>query len=394
MTRTSESLDKLLQEPMKSVRYREQNALNDLLDQCERKVVLFGAGTLGKRALPLLGGLGCKVVAFSDNSPAAWGASIESIPVISPERAASEFGKNCLFLVTIWNDHHWFGETYSNLTRLGCTLISSYAPLFWKFPVRFLSLQLLNDLPHKLYQDASSVLAAEQVWADKDSLHCYRANIRWRALGDARDLPGRPEENTYFPSDLFRINDQDSLLDCGAFDGDTIREFLAKSDLGIRTIHAVEADAISFAKLQAYASALPKELGQRIQLYQCAVGKERGAVRFQFDGSLTSKALETGDCVDVIPIDEFFAENPLSMIKMDIEGAEYDALRGAEKTIERDQPILAICVYHTQSDIWRIPLLVKSMVPEYSFFLRTYEGDGFQTVMYAVPPHRLVNPEI
>jgi hypothetical protein len=76
------------------------------------------------------------------------------------------------------------------------------------------------------------------------------------------------------------------------------------------------------------------------------------------------------------------------MIKMDIEGAEYDALRGGTNVIKRDQPILAICVYHTQSDIWRIPLLIREMLPKHRLYLRGYEGDGFQTVMYAVPLER------
>ena len=78
------------------------------------------------------------------------------------------------------------------------------------------------------------------------------------------------------------------------------------------------------------------------------------------------------------------------MIKMDIEGAEYDSLHGASRMIARDKPLLAICVYHTQNDIWRIPLLVHSMLPDHLLFLRAYEGDGFQTVMYAVPQHRLL----
>ena len=74
---------------------------------------------------------------------------------------------------------------------------------------------------------------------------------------------------------------------------------------------------------------------------------------------------------------------------MDIEGAEFDALRGGSNVIRRDRPILAICVYHNQNDIWRIPLLIHEMIPEHKLYLRAYEGDGFQTVMYAVPPERL-----
>jgi hypothetical protein len=74
---------------------------------------------------------------------------------------------------------------------------------------------------------------------------------------------------------------------------------------------------------------------------------------------------------------------------MDIEGAEFDALRGGQKVIQRDRPVLAICVYHAQNDIWRIPLFAHEMLPEHKLFLRAYEGDGFQTVMYAVPPERV-----
>jgi hypothetical protein len=85
-----------------------------------------------------------------------------------------------------------------------------------------------------------------------------------------------------------------------------------------------------------------------------------------------------------------FVNTPVTMIKMDIEGAEYDALLGARQTIQRDRPILAICVYHTQNDIWRIPLLIRELVPNYVLYLRAYEGDGFQTVVFAVPPERLL----
>jgi hypothetical protein len=74
---------------------------------------------------------------------------------------------------------------------------------------------------------------------------------------------------------------------------------------------------------------------------------------------------------------------------MDIEGAEHDALVGARPAIERDAPILAVCVYHSQNDLWRLPLLMKAMVPGYRMFLRCHEGDGWQTVAYAVPPGRV-----
>jgi len=92
--------------------------------------------------------------------------------------------------------------------------------------------------------------------------------------------------------------------------------------------------------------------------------------------------------VDLIPIDELFASKPVSMIKMDIEGAEFDALIGAKHVIQRDRPILAICAYHLQQDVWRLPLLMRAIYPDYRMYLKSYRGDGIQTVAYAVPPQR------
>ena len=71
------------------------------------------------------------------------------------------------------------------------------------------------------------------------------------------------------------------------------------------------------------------------------------------------------------------------MIKMDIEGAEFDALHGAEKVIRRNKPLLAICVYHRQGDMLAIMTYLRELVPEYRFWLRHYSVLDFETVLYA-----------
>jgi FkbM family methyltransferase len=201
-------------------------------------------------------------------------------------------------------------------------------------------------------------------------------------------MPRRPRTNTYFPSEIFKFRENDSLLDCGAFDGDTIRQALEVQPLGCCAIHAIEADCLSFRRLREFAAALPDERRKTLHLHHCAIGSKRVVVHFESDGSVNAKLSDRGPEIQMVPIDEPFSAVSLTIIKMDIEGAEYDALRGAAKVIQRDRPILAICVYHTQSDIWRIPLLVRDMAPEYKLYLRACEGDGFQTVLYAVPPER------
>jgi len=275
------------------------------------------------------------------------------------------------------------------LKSYGAEQVIPYLPLHWRFPEIFLPC-LLNDLPHKLYEQRASVLAARDLWQDEQSQALYEANIRFRARGDLSGLPGRPRENTYLPEDILSFVDADRFLDCGATSGEMTQELIRKRGQQFDLFCALEADNISFPKLEAYRDSLPDSLKTKLRLFKCAVGAARGTVHFAHSGQTGSRISEQGDPVECFPIDELFQDTPLTFIKMDIEGAEFDALRGARKVIERDKPILAICAYHTQNDIWRIPLLIREMLPGHRLFLRAYEGDGYQTVVYAVPPQRMI----
>lgn len=383
----SESLAELLREPLESVMHRERYALEEVLRSRNNRVVLFGSGNLGRRAASALRGIGVSPLAFTDNNQQRWGTQIEGLEVLPPAKAAELYGKDSVFLVTIWNEFHWFRETAEQLAGYGCDRVVPYVSLHWRFPEIFLPC-LLNDLPHKLYSKRDQVLAAAEIWADAESEAIFNANIRLRALGDLNSIPGRPLENTYFPLDILELSDSDSFLDCGATCGEMMQDLLKKQGERFTLFCALEADNISFPKLEAYRDSLPDSVKGKLRLYNCAVGATRAVVHFAHSGQTGSKISSEGLPVDCLPIDELFADTPLTFIKMDIEGAEYDALRGAEKVMQRDQPILAICVYHTQDDIWRIPLFVRDLLPEHRLYLRSYEGDGYQTVMYAIPPGR------
>jgi FkbM family methyltransferase len=387
------TLQSLLTETPDEVLQREAHALTDLLRAHQNRCVIFGAGTLGRRALVLLRELDVKPLGIVDSNSARWGQAIDGVTILSPADAASQFGTTAVFFVTIWNDFHWFVDTAARLRALGCTTVSTYAPIFWRFGARFMELRLLNEPPHLLYQQLADVFTAESLFADDESLLLYRANILWRALGDASAFPVPAPKNTYFPPDLFRLISTESLVDCGAFDGDTLREMLAITGEEFAAFHAIEADTVSAAKLNACIASLPPATATKVHSHPCAVGAERCTLRFSMSGAATSATGDEGVDVPCVPIDELLGDQSVTFIKMDIEGAEFDALLGARAVIERDAPVLAVCVYHTQADIWRIPLLLRSMKTDYSYFLRTYDGDGFQTVLYAVPKHRLIPAE-
>ena len=86
--------------------------------------------------------------------------------------------------------------------------------------------------------------------------------------------------------------------------------------------------------------------------------------------------------IDVVRIDNLIKEN-ITYIKMDIEGAELNAIKGAERIIKENKPTLAICVYHKNEDLLNIASAIKALVPEYKLYLRHHNVSGTETVLYA-----------
>jgi hypothetical protein len=89
--------------------------------------------------------------------------------------------------------------------------------------------------------------------------------------------------------------------------------------------------------------------------------------------------------VTVVALDDVLPGIVATDLKMDIEGAELDALRGATELIRRRRPRLAICVYHQPEHLWRIPMFVRDLGLSYDFHLRSHGFFGFDVVMYAIP---------
>jgi len=385
-----QELELLLSEPVPSVIERERDTLEQLLATYRGKVVLFGAGDLGRKTLGCLRTVGIEPLAFSDNNSSLWGTAMDGITILSPERAAKRFGSEALFIVAIWNTRHWYSETSRQLSNLGCEHIVPPSPVYWRFPEVFLPFYA-QDLPRKVREQSGDVLKAATLWTDTRSQQEFLQQVRWRMSGEwTFTRPTNAE--SYFPEDVVRLLPDEVLVDCGAFDGDTIQSFLSHGRSDFRRIFAIEPDSHSFAKLESYIFGLGPELKRKISILNYAVGAERGTVQFVSSGGLDSHASKTaGSGVPCAPISELVDRSiRTTYIKMDIEGAEFDALRGARSVIQRDHPILGICVYHEQQDLWRLPLLMKSMVPDYRMYLRCHEGDGWQTVAYAVPPERAI----
>lgn len=381
-------LEELLSEPIEHVRERERTEFDRQLADAGGHVVLFGAGNFGKKVLACLRKAGIEPLAFSDNGQNKWGAEVEGLPVLEPAAAAKKYGKSALFVVSIWSLGHSYKETLAKLQSLGCTRVTSSSSLRWKFADQMLP-DYCQDLPHKAYETSADILNAASLWSDHLSLREYVNQIRWRTLGQLESIGDPVKEESYFLDSLYSLCAGEVFVDCGAYDGDTVQQVLARrSDIG--RILAVEADPHNYSRLTTFTAALAPGVREKIELLNVAVSDSPGQLKFQATGGEGAHLSADGDiAVECTRIDDLLGGSPATFIKMDIEGAELDALHGAAKTIARHRPLLSICVYHRQSDLWTIPAYIASIAPEYRIFLRPHDVDGWQLVCYAVPPERL-----
>jgi FkbM family methyltransferase len=386
-----EELEGMLRADTATVARWERAAFDRLVGPFGQSLVLFGAGSLGRQVLARLRQDGVTPRAFADNNPALQGKRIDGLSVLSPSEAARLYGTTAAFVVTIWNTEHSFIQTRQQLLSLGCTRVVSAVPLRWKFAEDLLPFYWL-DLPSRTVEKADLVRSAFSLWSDEASRKEYLAQLRFRVQGDFDSLSAPTRHASYFPDDLFALRTDEVFVDCGAFDGVTITQFLERRPAFIGRIVAFEPDPISLGRLRGYVSTLVPGLRERIALLPYAVGAQRATVRFDATGTMGSGISTSGSLeVECVTLDESLHElgcSP-SMIKMDIEGAELDALAGARNLIQVDSPILAICVYHRYDDLWRIPLFIRSLHDGYRLFLRLHEIEGWQLVCYAIPSNRV-----
>ncbi len=194
-------------------------------------------------------------------------------------------------------------------------------------------------------------------------------------------------EDAYF-NDLYNVkkNVVNTLVDCGAYDGDSAEAFISfvESKSGNAEVFAFEPFKDAFDELKA---SMKKYKGA-VKCYPYALGHKNEIMYFKTDGYMGSAIVNypTDSRVEVVRGDEVLKDEHITIIKMDIEGAELDALKGFENLIKKQNPFLAVCVYHKLDDLIVIPQYIDRIAGgKYSFFLRHHSFGCDETVLYAVP---------
>ncbi|MGA6984724.1 MAG: FkbM family methyltransferase [Terriglobales bacterium] len=378
-------------EPPDAVRARERRAFDDLASPLGEKLVLFGVGPLGKAVLAGLRKAGVEPLAFADNNRDRWQQQVMGLPVLSPAEAVERYGQTACFVVTIYQG----SAVRSQLASLGCKRVVACAPLLWKYADIFIP-QCGLELPHRFREQCDAIRKCYAILDDELSRREVREQLLWRYWLDFSALsPPLDAIDTYFPMDLLSPVPDEVFVDCGSFDGDSIRSFNSHWGGRFRHAFAFEPDPANRAALASNVRAIG--ISDRVTVMPYAVGNINGPVSFAFNSSASSHVTaenaksDAGSAIECRRLDdiEWPATTTPTYIKMDIESAEPEALAGGSELLRRHQPVLAVCTYHRSEHLWQIPNLIRSIAPEYHVFLRRYAEESWEGVCYAIPKHRL-----
>lgn len=193
------------------------------------------------------------------------------------------------------------------------------------------------------------------------------------------------DANEYDPDLTPATTNWNCMIDAGAYTGDSLEGAMTYRK-HLESYMAFEPDWENFELLHENVKGFQDRV-TRMNLWPCAVGIGNQTVFFDASGNSNSKVSDNGTIpVPMVRLDDVIQTHSSQdrlLIKMDIEGAELDALQGAANTICTRRPDLMICVYHRITDTWEIPLYLHHLLPKYRFKMRCYTVFGGETILYA-----------
>lgn len=222
---------------------------------------------------------------------------------------------------------------------------------------------------------------------DDESKRIYKGMIKYRITRKEKDFPGT-EDDQYFASGVFdKLSANHTFIDCGGFDGNTTLDFIQRANGNYDSIVIFEPDQGLQDKLHhnlnGYHDITIVKKGvwdKESKLFFNTLSNGSSSVVESLDNGANDNNL---DSVEVVAIDDVLECRNATFIKMDLEGSEWNALHGASKTIQKNRPMLAICIYHSDEDMVRLQQYIHELVPEYRFYIRQHACGTSETVLYA-----------
>lgn len=368
-----EEFDKILDEIGNCAHFKAIENLKRA--QAGRPIVLYGCGQICKVVISICVQKGIEIASLCDSNKT--GIYEETgYSIISPIELIEKYS-DAVILIT---SQRFEKEITEQLRRFGFSDKQIY-------PFPFLHAYVMNPKNFEEFH-LKGFEQAYDFFKDNMSREIILDRMRMHLLGTS--LSKTSNASIYFEPGVINLSQNEVFVDGGCFKGETVEEFIKQIEIrnvgGYSHIYSFEPDAmtckIAIENLENY---------KNIDVIAKGLWSSETELKFFSDGGSGGSSFvlgQTSVSVIVMSLDKFFdgkTEYELpTFIKMDIEGAEKEALIGAKNVIKQNHPKLAICVYHKPEDIYELPQLIYEIDPSYKFTLQQCADGVYDTVLYAV----------
>jgi len=365
-----------------------KNEFNPAIESSTKGIILYGAGINAadfiikyKNMKPAL-----NILCVVDSDKSKQDDSLLGIPIVTPD-SLKEYNNDISIIVTTQRDCFVITDNLKTLGFNNIFYVSDYNALM----INIVSIrdeyirnnrELLDTLLKKNSDKISSVRSCLK--HDDISLAVFEAKLLSSFHGHHSDIEALHVGDMYFPDGIISLSQDEVFIDCGGYDGKTTLDFVSRTGI-YKGIYVLEPDPWQYEITKWM-------LQENNKIPNCEIVK-LGA--YDSNSEVTFSSIEWGSSY-INPHGEFkiqttsldsllFDTNHPTFIKMDIEGAELNALEGARKIIERDKPKFAISAYHglPNTHIWDVPYWIIENYPQYKIYLKQHASIN-ETVLYAV----------
>ena len=322
------------------------------LERTQKPILLYGMGDGAEKILAEMGKRGIPAAGVFASEGFTRGQEFMGFPVTDYRTAKKKYGE--MVVLVCFGTHR--PEVMAEIERLAGEQ-ELYAP---DVPVAG------EELFTRAYAEAHRE-ELERVYgllADEQSRRVLRNVAEYKLTGRIELLRGCETDPAEVWEKILRPGREEHFMDLGAYTGDTIAEFIGHAGAW-RRITALEPDPVTFAKLEKNTAALHDCI-----LYRLGAYSRYARLPFAGGAGRGSHLAEAGAMTELDSVDNILCGQAVSLIKMDVEGMEAEAIAGMERTLRRWRPRLLVSAYHRSEDLWRLPLAVLALRPDYKVYLR------------------------
>lgn len=335
---------------------QEKTSVWERLQQERRPIALYGMGDGADKILRVFADKGIKASTVFASDEFVRGHSFAGFRVQKLSEVVEQYGEDIVIVLSFASQRPELLERFYELNAR-FDLVAPDVPVAGGG---------LFDLEF-VHAHADEFQRAYDWMADETARQVFSDIVNFKISGKIDYLRHCETDKDEVFRNIFKPHGHECFADLGAYNGDTIRELLSYTDGAYDSITALEPDKRNFKKLSRYAE---ESLTGKVELVQAGGWSEDTVLTFAAKAGRNSALAKQGIPTQMRSLDSVLGGAPCTMLKLDVEGAEHQALLGAQQTIKTHHPRLNVACYHRNEDLFDLPALLKEFDPSYKLYLR------------------------